>query len=130
MISDAIRRLLLDRLQVIGVAADPKNDEAAVRAVCAELKVDLSSVVRELTMLRAEEGRKMMQRMGGRGLNLSRDALLGQETFDATYRKRSRQEWQELLADLDLGDLRAAFGDEPPQDPPARRHGATLAAPA
>lgn len=62
---DRIRHALLERLGVVGVAPDLKNDQAAVAAVCASMKADLAAVVDELTSMRLRQATQMMQRMGG-----------------------------------------------------------------
>lgn len=112
--NDQIRRALLERLQTVGVAPDLKNDDAAVKAVCDTLGLDRATVVDELLRMRAEAGRKMMQRLGGKQpltlglltmLSASRDNLVRQINFDEAYRRRAQQEWSELIEDLDLGEM-------------------------
>jgi hypothetical protein len=112
---ERIRRALLERLIAVGVAPDLNNDDAAVRAVCASLGISPEIVVRELTRMRLDQARRMMQRMGSTGvspgmltmLSASRDVLMRERaSFEDAYRHRCQQNYDELVEEFahDLGD--------------------------
>lgn len=119
MSNEVIRRALLARLAVIGVAPDLHNDDPAVRSVCSTLGVSAVDVVRELTLMRLEQASAMVHRMGGSGispgvltiLSASRDTLLEHVAFDRAFRRRAEQPWQELVEELDLEGM--GFGSNP-----------------
>jgi hypothetical protein len=105
---ERIRRLLQARLGQIGVSPDMRNDGPAVRAVAAQLKIDVEAVVNELVEMRTEQNLNMARRLGQPGLSAgaltmlaaSRDSLLGEGDFDQAFRTRAHQGLLEVASSL------------------------------
>jgi hypothetical protein len=104
----ALRRALLERLKSIGMCADLRNDQIAVKAAAEQLGLKLEEAERELSQMRMEHSAIMFRSYGQtqmpkRFLASSLRAQLrsrANSAFD-DQRARSQSMTQDLIADLD-----------------------------
>lgn len=113
--NERLRRALLERMPIIGLCPDLKNDEASVDAICRELGVSRQEVARELMNLRLQKGQGILQRMGFAAmppaflasLSATRRSLVQRQRSSAhryqeEMRERAQMTRAELIADIEL----------------------------
>jgi hypothetical protein len=108
--NEHVRRALLERLATLGMCADVRNDDDAVRKVSAQLGLSVPDVAKELAGMRGQGADSMFRILGVAktpqrflaGLVATRH-VAGQQAeaeFMARYRKHSQQTTEELIDDL------------------------------